>query len=466
MLTLKTFLFLLIMATYESIDESLNILEPIKIDDSIESWQYHDYTPQSQQNLDFIGSAIQININASDIYLNPSKSYIFFKGKLVRTNNNLFDANDEITLVNNAMMYLFSEIKYTIGGTIMERITYPGQATSILGYLSQPDDYSTSAVLKSCWSKDTSIRATSVEFAAAGAAPAVGYTPTKNPEYNQGFTIRKGLLMSADPRGSFSFVIPFDHIFGFGQYDKVIYGVKHSLTLTRMTSDNLAIHRANGVPNGKINLTNITWRVPHVNVDTTTLLKLREIIASKNVIPVGFPARTCESISVPQARTFSWRLAVTSGIEKPRWIIVGFQTAKNETQEQNPAVFDQLNLTQAQVVLGGDKYPINDMVIDFPTNNYSYLYEMFDNFKKEYYSFNSLVGGTQVNFPAFKSLFPIIVFDVRHQSERLKSGVVDINLKFNFNDDVPANTAAYAIIISDRMYKFESDGKNLKMISY
>ena len=91
---------------------------------------------------------------------------------------------------------------------------------------------------------------------------------------------------------------------------------------------------------------------------------------------------------------------------------------------------------------------------------------MFDNFKKEYYSFNSLVGGTQVNFPAFKSLFPIIVFDVRHQSERLKSGVVDINLKFNFNDDVPANTAAYAIIISDRMYKFESDGKNLKMISY
>ncbi len=209
----------------------------------------------------------------------------------------------------------------------------------------------------------------------------------------------------------------------------------------------------------KISLNNITWRVPHVKAEALTLIKLRDIIESKQPIPVEFQARTSDSIIVPQARTFTWRLAVTSGIEKPRWIIVGFQTANNQMQEQNPAVFDHLNLTQAHVVLGGDKYPINDMVIDFPTNDYSYRYEMFDNFKKEYYSFSSLVGGTQVNFPAFKSLFPIIVFDVRHQSERLKSGVVDINLKFIFNDDVPANTTAYAIIISDRMYTFESDGK-------
>ena len=47
---------------------------------------------------------------------------------------------------------------------------------------------------------------------------------------------------------------------------------------------------------------------------------------------------------------------------------------------------------------------------------------MFNNFKEEYYGFNSLVGGTQVNFAAFKSLFPIIVFDVRKQKERLKTG--------------------------------------------
>ncbi len=455
------------MTTYQTIDDSLNILEPIKIDESIESLQFHDYTPQSQQNLDVSGSTIKIDINASDTYVNTSKSYLVIKGKLIRSDNNLpYAANAEISLVNNAMMYLFSEIKYTIGDTIMERISDPGQTTSMIGYLSQPDDYSTSAGLKSCWSKDTTNNANSIEFGESVAAPAAGYIPTKSNVYNQGFAARKGLLMSADPRGSFSFVVPFDHIFGFGDYNKVIYGVKHSLTLTRKTSDNTAIHRANGVPDGKISLNNITWRVPHIKAEALTLIKLRDIIESKQPIPVEFQARTSDSIIVPQARTFTWRLAVTSGIEKPRWIIVGFQTAKNQTQEQNPAVFDHLNLTQAHVVLGGDKYPINDMVIDFPTNDYSYLYEMFDNFKKEYYSFSSLVGGTQVNFPAYKSLFPIIVFDVRHQSERLKSGVVDISLRFFFNADVPADTMVYSTIISDRMYKFDSDGKNLTMISY
>ena len=42
---------------------------------------------------------------------------------------------------------------------------------------------------------------------------------------------------------------------------------------------------------------------------------------------------------------------------------------------------------------------------------------MFDDFKKEYYCIDSLVDGTQVNVPAYKSLFPIIVFDVRRQKE-------------------------------------------------
>ena len=46
---------------------------------------------------------------------------------------------------------------------------------------------------------------------------------------------------------------------------------------------------------------------------------------------------------------------------------------------------------------------------------------MFDSFKKEYYGIDSPVGGTQVNFTAFKTLFPILVFDVRKQNEKLKS---------------------------------------------
>ena len=364
------------------------------------------------------------------------------------------------------MMYLFSEVSYRVGGTEMERITNPGQATSMLGYLSQPDDYNTSSALKSCWSKDTTVHANSNEFSPSVAAPAAGYTPSKNPQYNQGFATRRGLLMSADPRGSFSFIIPFDHMFGFADYNKVIHNVKHSLTLTRHSTDNLAIHKANGVADGKINLTNITWKVPHITVETQIKMGLWNIIESKQTIPIAFPARTCESSIVPQTHSFSWRANVSSGIEKPRWIIVGFQTDKNTSQEQNPAVFDNLNLTNAYVNLNGEKYPCYDTISNFALNDYSVLYETFDNFKKEFYGFNSFVGGTQVNFATFKTLFPIIVFDVRHQSEKIKTGVVDMQLNFKFNEVVPANTTAYSIIISDRQFKLKSDGKNLTMVTF
>ena len=232
-----------------------------------------------------------------------------------------------------------------------------------------------------------------------------------------------------------------------------------------MTSDNLAIHRAAGVADGKVNLTNITWKVPHVRPETVKLMELRSIIESKQSIPVAFTARTSESTMVSQNRNFSWRLNAKSGVEKPRWIIVGFQTARSTTQEQNPAIFDHVNLTNTYVSINGEKYPMYDINFDFATNDYSILYEMFDRFKQEFYGFNSLVGGTQVNVSAFKNLFPIIVFDVRHQSDKLKSGIADISLNFKFSANVPANTMVYAVTLSDRMYRLNSDGKNLVMSS-
>jgi hypothetical protein len=454
------------MATEEIMDSSLNILESIRYDNSIESWQYIGYTPQNQANINTRSSPIQIDITASDSYINVSKSFLVIKGELVRNDsNNPYIANDDIALINNAMMYLFTEITFTLGGDVVERISSPGQITSMLGYLSLPDDYSTSSGLKSCWSKDSTNHANSVKFTASANAPIAGYIPTENPNYNQGFAVRKGLLMSADPRGSFSFIIPFDHIFGFGDYNKVIYNVKHSLLLTRNSSDNPAIYHANGVADGKINLAEITWKVPHIKPDTVKLMELRGIIESKQTIPIAFPSRTSDAISVPQTQNFTWRVGVTNGIEKPRWIIVAFQTNRTATQEQNPAVFDHLNVTNACVTLNGEKYPLHDFVTNFARNDYSELYEKFDDFKKEYYGFNSLVGGTQVNYPAFKSLFPIIVFDVRRQSERLRSGVIDMQLKFTFANAVPAETTAYSLIISDKLYKLASNGERLTLVT-
>jgi len=148
-----------------------------------------------------------------------------------------------------------------------------------------------------------------------------------------------------------------------------------------------------------------------------------------------------------------------------RWIIVGFQTAKITTQEKNPAVFDHLSLTNAYVELNSERYPTTDLNVNFTTNRYLRLYKMFNDFKHEHYGISTLVGGTQVNLPAFKSLFPIIVSDVRHQDEKIKVGVVDTQLTFFFDTCVPANTMAYCCTLSDRVFKFTPDGKSTSVQS-
>jgi len=199
----------------------LKILDPAIMDNSVESYQYINFVPPSQDNLNMSGNPINIEIQAADKYFHIARSYLYIEGQLVRDDNNQsYAENAEIALVNNAMMYMFKEISYSIDDKTMEHINNPGQVTTMIGYAIYPDDYNTSGGLMSCWSKDTTTHANSSKYAASVAAPAAGYIPSENVDYNQGFAARRALLMSSDPHGNFSFVIPFSHMFGFAEYEK------------------------------------------------------------------------------------------------------------------------------------------------------------------------------------------------------------------------------------------------------
>ena len=56
------------------------------------------------------------------------------------------------------------------------------------------------------------------------------------------------------------------------------------------------------------------------------------------------------------------------------------------------------------------------------------------------------------------------MFDVSKQIERLTEGVVDLTVRMEFCANTPANTQAYALVISDRMLKFKSDGSKMSVL--
>ena len=91
------------------------------------------------------------------------------------------------------------------------------------------------------------------------------------------------------------------HTFGFCQdYDKVVYGLKHTLTLTR-NNDEDAIFRDNAADAGKITLSKISWFMPEVTPADKDTMELYKIIERKEKLPVEYRMIQCDTASILQA---------------------------------------------------------------------------------------------------------------------------------------------------------------------
>ena len=447
----------------------LQITEDIPVDDSIYEYEYKEYNPIVGAPLNR-GSIVR-TIESQDIYIHPAESFLVIEGQLKKANDNLYENDDSIAFINNGMMYLFSDIRYHLASHEIEVLQNPGQATTMLGLLKYPDDFYKAHGLNQLWFKDENtggaeIRDTQVDF-------------------NNGFFARqKYIIQSPTPKGTFNFKIPLKHFLGFCEdYRKVLYGMQQRLTLTR-TGDNNAIFKGIKTNNnndvvivaeGQVELTGVRWFMPHVIPSDAYRLQLDKIIEKKEKIPVGYRMLQCDNIQVPEnQKIFNWRLGVKSSPDIPRFIIVGFQAGKNNNQTTNPAIFDNLFVRNIYVTLNAKRYPDTDCDNDFTANKYSRIYGDTALFRKKFFNMDMLVSNCGINPIEFKSLYPLYVFDVSKQSEKLKTSVSDIHIKASFDSVVndagnavnnpPANTMAYAVIISDRLFHFVSDGSKITNI--
>jgi len=108
--------------------------------------------------------------------------------RLTKDDDTAFADADVITLTNNGIIHLFSNIKYQLSEQEVESLFYPGQATTMLGLLKYTDDFSKSIGLNQLWYKDNTSTASIVN--------------------NNGFKIRQSyIILMPNPKGLFSFGI-------------------------------------------------------------------------------------------------------------------------------------------------------------------------------------------------------------------------------------------------------------------
>ena len=168
-------------------------------------------------------------------------------------------------------------------------------------------------------------------------------------------------------------------------------------------------------------------------------ISLKNIIKQELLIP--YRTRMCEVISVPQATTFNWPLNTSTANERPRYVIVGFQTNKENSQLTNPSVFDHCDLQTMYVMLNNVKYPEVKYNLSLPNMQFSRAYEDVSEFSDKFYGMNEMIAQCNISPSDYKDLYPLFVFDVsRQSSDGSSSAVVDLTVKTKFNATVPANT--------------------------
>ena len=163
------------------------------------------------------------------------------------------------------------------------------------------------------------------------------------------------------------------------------------LLLTR-DNDKNAIFRAAGVDAGKIRLDKLSWYMPKVIPADNEKMENLKIIEKKEKLPIAYRMIQCVSTQVKETASFNWRLSAKSCPELPRFIIVGFQTDKNNKQERNPALFDNVNVQSISVSLNPVKYPKTDYRISFTRHQCSRVYGDAALFRSKFFNMSELVS--------------------------------------------------------------------------
>jgi hypothetical protein len=390
----------------------LKIRKPSIHDTSITSYQYYVYTPYTTSfaNRDEIRIAIQ----SQEGYVLPCESTLYIEGSVVRSATAAADAVDP-TISRNFAAFLFDNVRYEIGGVEVDRVKNPGITSLLKGY------------------------------------PSIRESEYKAMETS---TFSPNDMITTNLRASYSLNIPLSLYMGFFEdYKNVVVNMKHELILTRSQSDINCFFGDSDV--STMNITKIQWRVPIIKLDDATQLKMLKQIDSNQPIPMAFRSWDLyEYPTLPTTDRHVWTVKTASNLRRPRYVILGLQTNRNNQIANNKAIFDHCNITEAKVYLNSECYPKESMQLNFTTIRAAILYEMYAKFQESYYHDGSKTPSDVIlTYTSFLTT-PFFVFDCSRQNESIKSSSVDVRIEFQCSANVAANTAAYCLIIHDNIISY------------
>lgn len=393
----------------------LQVKRPTRHQDDIVGLQYHTYAPYSTafNNND----EIRITIQSQDLYVQPSESYLLIEFTVGRANGVAIPAASAFA-VKYFIAHMFSEMRYELNGFEIDRCKSPG-ITSLL------------KTVAACKEED--------------------YQMLKLFDLNAENTIAAGNI---------NMILPLRFVFGFcDDFKKIVLNSKHELILVRHRS-NLNMYRETAAVaplDLQFTVNKIVWKVPHVELSDEARLTMLQTLSRNETLPIAFRSWDLYELPVvPQTTRHTWAVKTTNKVNQPRFVIVAFQTNRNNMAgDVNASVFDNCNISNMKLYLNNERFPYDDFNLDFDHWQYHELYMSLMRIQQSYYNGT---GGTNPHTEIFDFVAlqnnTFFAFDCTRTNETVKPGMVDVRIEIESRANIPANTSAYCLIIHDNIIKY------------
>lgn len=399
----------------------LDVTQRVVIDNTIVDMQFHSYQAYIASQFNY-NDEIRIPIQELDTYTLPCESYLYIEGKLTKDDGTPATV---LKFINNAISFLFREIRYELNGVTVDLSRNVGLTSTLKGYLSYNSNES-------------------VKLQNAGWFP-------------------NGKSLELDKEGNFNVCLPLKMVMGFFEdYRKIMLNMKQELVLIRNNNDVDAVIGENDTEKPKVAIEKVVWRMPHVSVGLSEQLSLTKLI-NKN-IDILLPFRSWELVEYPtlnETKSHTWPVKTTTKLETPRHAIFALQTDRKGKILKDMSQFDHCDLYNIRLFLNSERYPYNDLYLNFNQNKFASLYEMFADFRKSYYG----TSNEPIFSPAdYLSKAPITHLDCSHQKDAIQTGSVVLRLEFETNTNIPKNTSAYCLILHDKIFSYNPLTKIVKQL--
>ncbi|CAG9814725.1 unnamed protein product [Phaedon cochleariae] len=363
---------------------------------SLHEHTYKPYGSPSFKNSD----EIRIAVNFQDLILDISESYIHIEGKFTPN-----DATKTCYLSNNALAFLFDEIRYEMGGEQVCMVRKPGITTTMKSMISYGES--------------------NMKF-----LETIGW----------GLDGGKQVLLDK-ASNVFSGKLPLKYLMGFAEdYCRGILNIEQELILIIARSfKNSYI----GEVDADVEINKIEWKIRHVMPSDKQELKLLTRLNRSSTAKVKIAYRMWDLYELPTIRETAsdiWAVKTTNSLERPRYIIIGFQNTDNtDNRSEDITQFTHAGVSNIRLYLNSEVYPYERWNLDFDKKLDAVAYYAYDNFQRSYYGKD--MSEPMMSIEEFRKN-PLFIIDCNHQPDAMKSSTVDINADGEFVNRWLADLAA------------------------